>query len=423
MTLKSRPTSTMHEALIKESVPQVCPAPVGQLGHQGFPQVLMFRFPRIPGVPWADGDRSLFAAATKGAGRRGEMPRRVWESLLNTLGSERTRAEYHLKRFDEILDVMRKRRELAGGPVVSDFEPALALYFEAAGFLTGLRTFVDVVVRIACMRLGESGWEPSKGVFDRLRGRNAKVNAYSSSEEIRVLRKHRGWYQKLNDYRNCMNHSGRREEAFGYFERGDSAAESNNHVLNVMLLPDQGSLKGKPLPHEWTYRERVWLDATLAELHSEFEQVIEELLDVWKIPQPPPGTLPYAEQPNVLLTLPVAKPLKTNDGPMIPVFRNPRSARAFMANLQNQQIDTSMWELRSMRCTRFQNETPCLLAYDPTVVGDRFVVSFFEFMNGSVVRINGAELQSGPDKPLANPLPLRLPEHWNGQAYILDQRH
>jgi hypothetical protein len=131
---------------MSDGVPTECGDPTFVAAAEGTHQLLGFRFPSVFGIPALDGNRALFAAASEVQGTPGQMAPTEWVRLLQTLAGELSRAEYHLARFHHVLDVMRRRRAVAGGPVFADPELARALYCEAVAHLTALRTFIDIAV-------------------------------------------------------------------------------------------------------------------------------------------------------------------------------------------------------------------------------------------------------------------------------------
>ena len=252
----------------------------------------------------------------EGVGKLAQMPLDEWKSTLATIGGELDRADYHLDRFEAAVAIMKARRKVAGGPVFGDPAPARSLYCEAAGFLSAMRTAIDIVIYVAARRSGHSissseKWEACAAMGKRTDNLPSKYD----TEEITSLRRFSSWFETLNDYRNCMQHRGWHEHSFGYFDRGDSSRLANSPMHNIMLVPDRGPLQQRLRPDKWTYHERRWLDTLIQEVASGANLALAAVFDVWELPvEDRTGKIPLRDQPNVFLTVPLVAPIEGQSG-------------------------------------------------------------------------------------------------------------
>lgn len=378
---------------------------------------MMFRFPPIAGVPPLDGDRTLYGAEVTKAGNPAAMPEDEWWACMKSLAGEVCRADYHYQRFLEILRIAKERRRVAGGPVFGDPESARAIYCEAAAYLTAVRTLVDLIVFVAARRAGltvadAEDWEPHIAFSN---GSAAKYHA----AEIPVLQRYENWFNKVNKYRNCMNHRGWGERSFGYFEKTDTVVESNNPLNNVMLLPDLGSLAGKARPHQWTYAEREWLDELIGEVNNGLSSLMQGLYGVWDVPDAPPGTIPEDEKPNTFLTVPLGRPLGDDNPPALYVFTTKAAAKAFFAAYEKAGfgIDATY---RAVRPTKVRGMGDVYLVGWEANLGD-LEVRLVDRVNGRPTVVHRDTVSVADMEGLAGSvLHLTIPRALNRSVYILD---
>lgn len=204
-------------------VPEECPLPNafirGPYGHG----LMGFRFPRVPGIldtrPMRPSARFRRSVDRGEFGLRKSMPLKAWRAGLGSLVGEFGRAEYHFERFRDCVNLARARREVAGGPSFADFDVARAIYAEAVGYLSALRSTFDVIIYLAARRTGvdvgpaSSRWKASVAIAPKPSDDTA---LYEGVEEVVALRRYRDTFDALNLYRNCMVHRGWHSQAFGY---------------------------------------------------------------------------------------------------------------------------------------------------------------------------------------------------------------
>jgi hypothetical protein len=406
-------------------VPKECPPIELQVCPPGRGQLLGFRFPEVPGVPAARDSqaRQFRAAAVDGAGLREQMPQDEWQSGLSTLAGELDRADYHLSRFGSLVDALKARRSVAGGPVFGDPGPARALYCEAASYLSAVRTAVDLVVYVAARRSGASigaaeKWKASEAISVL----NGTPPEKYDTADITVLRTQAAWFETLNLYRNAMHHRGWHEQSFGYFARGDTAPEANNPVHNVMLVPDFESLKNRARPHMWTYRDRRWLDRLVEDISSGAEITFSNLRRAWKLPETPPGKLPLEKHPTVWLHVPLALPIEGQTPPALHVFLSKKAAKTFLEHHKKRGLELLECSFRALRRTTLQgNDIGHLFAYDANTLGSVAEVHLVEFKRGRIGILEKHRfVPSEKNGPVTGTLWLRLPTLDRDPLYILD---
>ncbi len=407
-------------------VPDKCPQPEFQFRSGNRPQLVGFRFPEVPGVPPLvdSAARRFKAAVATGDGDAAQMPVDEWHASLTAIAGEFDRGDYHLRRFTEILEVLKARRAVAGGPVFGDPAPARALYCEAVGYLSAVRTAIDIIVFVAARRSGRSinsaeDWSTTAAVCGSWTpGSQSRYDV----DDIRALRAHRDWYDTLNLYRNCMLHRGWHEQAFGYFSRGDTAPEADDPQYNVMLVPDKAPLTQRARPEAWTYNDKRWLDVLIEETRSEADVVIEDLLTVWDVPAPAPGTMPEKEQPNVFLTVPVGRPLAGQSPPVIHVFTSKKAGRAFYSYLHKRGYDLSGSQLRATRRMALEGcGRGFLLAYDAETLGGDAELHLMDVKYDEPLRVHVEQFKTGDRMgPVEGTLWFQLPTFQREVLYILD---
>lgn len=373
-------------------VPAACPPPDFHFApHGGYSHLLGFRFPEVPGVPpiRESPARRLKAAATEGWGDAGQASVEDWKIGLSTIAGELERADYHLVRFEESLAMIKARRRVAGGPVFGDPPLARAVYCEAAGYLSALRTAIDIMIYWAARRAGATatsaeGWEAKKAIIS-VTTPGAPASKYDV-DDIRAMRAHRNWFETLNHYRNCMQHRGWHDKSFGYFDRADTAPESDNPTFNVMLVPDQASLATGARPGSWTYKDRRWLDALVHEVAAGLDHMLSDVLVTWGLPEPLRGTIPFSEQPTVFLTVPFVTPILGQSPPALHVFLSKQAARKFLEHFKSRNLELEGCTFRALRRTILQGEGEgYLVAYDDQSLGSKAELHLVDVHNGRVV--------------------------------------
>ncbi|CAM4539708.1 hypothetical protein MYXA107069_35080 [Myxococcus xanthus] len=342
-------------------VPSECPRPNFHFAPPGgCDHLLGFKFPSIPGIPPVrDALAKRFSAGSiDETGKLGRMPKEEWKTHLSVLCGEFRRAEYHLSRFGAALELLKSRRRLAGGPTVGDPEPARALYCEAAGYLSAMRTAVDIIVYVAARRAGASvadaeDWKAARAIC----APSASLPTKYRTDDIRALRRHKDWFETLNHYRNCMTHRGWHEHSFGYFDRSDNTPQANNPFHNIMLVPDLGPLRQGARPDKWTYRERRWLDALVHAIESGALAALEDLLNAWELPETQPGRIPEEEQATVFLTVPfVPWVIDAKSPPVLHVFLSEDAARLFFEDFRKKSEEFRTFSFREVRRMKLQDD-------------------------------------------------------------------
>jgi hypothetical protein len=352
------------------------------------------------------------------------MPDAEWKSSLQAIGGELERAEYHLLRFRSVVETLRRRRDVAGGPVFGDTAPARAVYCEAVGFLSALRTALDIVIYVAARRAGVTAekaekWEASKAINP---GPGTPSPKYET-EDIKALRPYKPWFETLNLYRNSMIHRGWHEQSFGYFSKGDTAPEAGDPVNNVMLVPDLRSLAEGQRPDKWTYNDRTWLDDLTTDLATSGEAAFRSVLSVWSIPDYPPGTLPRENQPNALLTLPLLRAIEGQAPPALHVFLCKRAARLFFDHTRARGLVLEHCSFRAMRRMKLRNYgTGYLAVYDANTLGDKAEMHLLDVDRlGRLTLVQKHEFapheENGPAKET---LWFQLQGEDPGTVYVLD---
>jgi hypothetical protein len=374
-------------------VPSECPEPTFHFNPQGGRDHLLgFDFPSVPGIPPVrDVLAGRFgAAAQDGAGQPSQLTIDEWKAHLSVICGEFRRADYHLARFNSVLEVLKARRRMAGGPVFGDPEPARALYCEAASYLSAVRTAVDVIVYVAARRSGASiavaeRWKASEAICAAALPPPPKYD----TDDIRALRRHKNWFETLNCYRNSMLHRGWHAQSFGYFDRSDAVPQANEPFHNVMLVPDLGSLKQGTRPDGWTYGEKRWLDALVREIESGTSAAMEDLLQVWNLPIPKPGRLSAEDHSRVFLTVPLVPPIQGQSPPVLHVFLSEEAGRLFIKGFEKGDLELRGCSLREVCRTKLQG------------TGDGYLIAYDAAVLGSVAELHLHEVQDGRDQVIA----------------------
>jgi len=407
-------------------VPSECPPPTVHFAPPGGRDHLVaFHFPSIPGIPPVrDVLAGRFsAAAMDGVGQLGQIPLEEWKANLSVICGEFRRAEYHLARFNSVLELLKARRRIAGGPVFGDPEPARALYCEAASYFSAVRTAVDIIVYVAARRSGASiaaaeRWKASEAICAAASLQPTKYD----TDDIRALRRHKKWFETLNDYRNSMLHRGWHSQSFGYFDRSDVVPQANEPFHNVMLVPDLGSLKQGTRPDRWTYCERRWLDALIREIESGTSVALEDLLQVWGLPIPEPGQIPVEEHPTVFLSVPFVPSIQGQSPPVLHVFLSEEAARLFLEDFKKRNQELLGCSFREVRRTKLQGEEGggYLIAYDAAALGSVAELHLHDVQHGRdhVVGVQGfcPSAKNGPSREL---LWFRMPASNLESVFVL----
>jgi hypothetical protein len=285
-----------------------------------------------------------------------------------------SRARYHKLRFDESVEIIKRRRLALGGPVVADWHAVRPAICEAAAFLGAMRTLVDIVVYLAARRAGKSAssaseWQASDAIDPpRKGGGTGSIPLKYDVPEILEIRGRQPWFDDLNLYRNAVYHRGWGEEKYGFYFPGELAEEAADASHNAFLLPDRDALVDRKLPHLWTYANGKRLDDFVESIYADGISLLEEIVTkLWGQPLPADGTVPVAEQPNSLLFLPFPAYLQHPSRKVLPVFTSEEAARSF----KHYGVHRQELTLRAVLPTTLGDDPPGFLLPVPMTQGER----------------------------------------------------
>jgi hypothetical protein len=299
-------------------------------------RALGFRLDPVPGIPYTDSLLIRAIRLAEEAPAFAGVPEDERVGQLSSLAETLSRARYHKLRFDESVEVVKRRRLALGGPVVADWHAVRPAICEAAAFLGAVRTLVDIVVYLAARRAGKSpssasDWQASDAINPpRKGGATGSVPTRYDVPEVLEIRKRQPWFDDLNLYRNAVYHRGWGGESYGYYFPSELAEEANDPSHNAFLLPDRDALVDRKLPHEWTYSNRQRLDDFVESIYVNGMALLEEVVTkIWGQALPADGSVPVTEQPDTLLTLPFPAYLQHPGRKVLPVFTSVEAARSF----------------------------------------------------------------------------------------------
>lgn len=403
-------------AWAKCGVPEVAPEPDSALVPPGRPQLHFFKFPEVPGLPPSRRSVARRFAVVPGevSGDKGSLDDSAWTASLTSISGQLERANYHSVRFREHVEIARGRREVLGGPVVSDPTVARAILCEAAGALAASRAVIDLVVRTCQLRAGLKPLKTSRLVLE-------EVEAQFLTAAVRILRARAAWYDELNAYRNVMEHRGWQHNGFGYFEKADSAPEANSTFHNVCLLPDRDSLRAERLPHQWTYENRRWLPDLVSDVHEELNRISEEIADAWSLPNAEPGTRPESEHPDVYLTVPQGTRFSGDKESRVLLFATKLAWKRLCELMLKQGWQVS-GELISVRPIKHSNKRRLLLiAYDPETLGPKARVEVVSCASNGKLQFDPVHTFVPGEKngPVTNTLALELRQGLSKSLYTV----
>jgi hypothetical protein len=247
-----------------------------------------------------------------------QVPKDERQAIFASAGKTYTRAAHYEGRFSALRAELDARRENLPGEVFWD---GLVEYvhFELQSFAGACRTLLDELVYIIARRHGvvpararSKHWETSVIVTKPLKPE-------CDVEEVQLLRTERSWFETLNAYRNSFFHHGWRH-GWGHFPSVDLRDASASAASNGLLLPDRESLLGRTKPFEWTWTRKTTVDSVAAEIRRGTDRVIDELGRLWSTPLPPPGSMPLADRPNMMVRLVRPALLYSESAVFLPVF-------------------------------------------------------------------------------------------------------
>jgi len=349
----------------KVGIPTAAPEPTMAFVPPGQAKLLYYKFPEVPGVPAVTLSvaRRYVAVGEPTRGERGKMAEEPWFASLTSISGQLERVNYHWARFWDHVQIARARREVVGGPVVSDPSVTRAILCESAAMLAASRAVVDLVLRTSQLRAGLKVKKASFLVLE-------DVPPEYLIPEIEATRHLSLWYDEMNAYRNVMEHRGWQENGYGLFEKSDTAPEARSTFHNVCLLPDRASLRGERLPHEWTYAEGKWLLDLISQTYNGLIQLSEKVADAWSLPMVSEGKIPRAEQPDVFVTVPLGTRLSGDKESRLLLFGS-KSAWQRFCDLMKEQGWQCRGDLMSVRpLVNPDGKRIILLAYDPSLLDD-----------------------------------------------------
>lgn len=297
-------------------------------------QGLLYWLEPVPGIPDVETQLGAGIHTASECDALKSVPEDERRGTLTALAETYSRSRYHYLRFNDCINEYRRRRELLGGPVVSDMHVMPAILFEAKAYLGAVRTAVDVIVYLAARRTGQTEKASKK----------LKASAAIDAEEKHVERSLRGvpeinviveqgkWFADLNRYRNIVFHRGwNANVGLGFFEPNTLAEEVKDPDFNAGLLPDADSIKANRRQHEWTYVNCLRLDDLVVQIQNGFDTILKKIIvDIWSSNIPAPGTIPREEQPTAILKPPSPVPFGDPRKKLItPVFDSVEAAEAY----------------------------------------------------------------------------------------------
>jgi hypothetical protein len=169
--------------------------------------------------------------------------------------------------------------------------------------LAACRSCLDEILFIGGLRAGmfsaqiasDRSWGVWKAIYD------SKRPVYSLPEAM-VLRKHAGWYESVNVYRNALTHFGSKRPVGGYAPINEM--QHPRIEFNAMVLPDFTSVKAKQRPHEWTYNDGTRLEDSMKSWAAGFDACLWDLIALWGGTKQPAGLVPVEQHANIFIAIP-----------------------------------------------------------------------------------------------------------------------
>ena len=318
--------STTARWLMPGSVAYRAPLPRGVTLHVDSPRACMLR--SFAGAP-------TFAAS---------IPTTELDYLSVSVATALNRAEYHERRFYEILAALDERRRLFHAEYTLDILVTETIY-EAAAALGAARLVVDEMLHI----IARHHAEPDIEKIDRRWAANLVMDdagfakaTYLHVAEIRTLRAapHLDWYRELNDYRNVLFHRGWREMYGGYYPLTFKGKKGSNESADALVVPDRASLEGKKKPHQWSFSEQTRLESVVQRALDGLRRWLDAIcVDIWNLQVPAKAADP--DLPNMFVPIPSPALYESAGVLHIPFFTTEECAQCFRR--VNDGVD---WELR-----------------------------------------------------------------------------
>ncbi|NUP10740.1 MAG: hypothetical protein HOW73_32245 [Polyangiaceae bacterium] len=261
------------------------------------------------------------------------MPKEELEGLCYSLALTLTRAEYHEARFGQVVAHLEERRVGLQTAFTWDLQAKYAV-FEAAAALGAARQLLDELAHLIARRHGVSSAKKLKNQWsaNELFDADLSVETDLAIAEVNALRKHLKAYKTLNLYRNVLIHRGWRDLFGKYVPRGfQEKTERTDPSRDVLLVPDRKSIEGFKKQHEWTFKDGDRLEDVLVGSLDGVRAMVDDVCDVWGVPEPKPGTHP--DLCNLMLPLPAPAPLSysVRDAIVLPFFTSESAAKQFAA--------------------------------------------------------------------------------------------
>lgn len=293
------------------------------------PGGIFFYAPFPSGVPLVDTLRSRHIWAVQDSAAFASLDADERTAVLTSLIKSVERAEYHFQRFCDLRATLDERRRASPGEVFFD-TLATCVHFELQAFCGATRLIVDELIYIAARRHGasqsaatRSPWSASDLILP------STHSMAESVPELRRLRHRRDWYDTLNTYRNAFFHHGWRHGS-GHADPSVLSELARAPSRNALLVPDKDSIRSRSKPFNWTWTQGTTIDDVVKIVREGLVGLVQELcLEDWCTPEPAPGNIPIAEQPNLLVTL--AKPIGILSGKrfIVPIFVDKSYAESF----------------------------------------------------------------------------------------------
>jgi len=293
------------------------------------PGAIMCRRPYPAGVPDTHSRRSAhlhFAKATAAA--FAGIPADERSALFGSLTKTVRRAEYHRLRYVELRQVLDSRRENLPGEVFWD-EFVEVLHHEMQAFCGAARTSLDEIVYLVARVHGAQTNRARKKPWETADLMTEPLPAECNVPEIGIARTRLPWFQLLNAYRNSFYHHGWRHGS-GHFAADDERQAATDPAANALIVPDQSSLGRRSKPHEWTYKDGTTIDDVMRLASEGLDGLLKDLCEQgWSTCEPEPGTVPRADQANMIVSLVVPALVQVHDVVVLPFFTTREKAEAF----------------------------------------------------------------------------------------------
>lgn len=293
------------------------------------PGALLFKAAAPPGVPLVDTPRSRQVWGLQDSSAFAGLPDEERAAVITSLVKSLERTEYHFQRYRELRSELDKRRQLLPGEVFWD-TLTTCVHFELQAFCGAARLLVDELLYITARRHGVSPRDAVRTPWEaNLIFSSSPPASIGIIPEVRRMSGYKDWFQTLSTYRNAFFHHGWRHGS-GHGDLVQPTSLSSSPSRNALIVPDQDSIKPRSKPFDWTWVKGMTIDDVSTIVRDGLVKLLAELCaDEWGIDVPKSGTVPIAEQPNIIVTL--VKPVAILAGRrmVFPMFSDLATARAF----------------------------------------------------------------------------------------------